>query len=344
MTFSHVVTSEFAASDPVEIAFDHLVLSRGLPEIRRLAFPAHDLRCEQVRLLGTPLLADEERQAFVLLLELESDMLALVAAAHGNGRMAIAGRDAEVVVRVARVFASSLRDAADDDPRQLTLRIWSHAEYGPEIVRRRVEVPSWGEIRTGYPSAVRIALDDLAVATGPGPGGLVLWHGEPGTGKSYALRALARVWSSWCDTLVVSDPEAFLGRGVVGSEVAGSGRRHRLIVLEDAGELLVPDAREHAGQGLSRLLNLTDGILGAGLRTIVLVTTNEPIGKLHPAVARPGRCWSDVEFTRLSADESDAWLSERGLIPRNRSHTLAELYALAGGREIVAPVAVGFAA
>jgi Mg-chelatase subunit ChlI len=31
-------------------------------------------------------------------------------------------------------------------------------------------------------------------ATGTGPGGLIVWHGEPGNGKSYALRALVVLW------------------------------------------------------------------------------------------------------------------------------------------------------
>lgn len=36
----------------------------------------------------------------------------------------------------------------------------------------------------------------------------------------------------------------------------------RLLVLEDTGELLAADAKERTGQGLSRLLNLVDGIVG----------------------------------------------------------------------------------
>ena len=49
----------------------------------------------------------------------------------------------------------------------------------------------------------------------------------------------------------------------------------RLLVLEDTGELLSADARDRAGQGLSRFLNVVDGLIGQGLRVLVLVTTNE---------------------------------------------------------------------
>jgi hypothetical protein len=32
------------------------------------------------------------------------------------------------------------------------------------------------------------------------------------------------------------------------------------------------------------------------MRALVLVTTNEPLGQLHPALARPGRCLAEVDF------------------------------------------------
>ena len=41
---------------------------------------------------------------------------------------------------------------------------------------------------------------------------------------------------------------------------------------EDTGELLSADARERSGQGLSRFLNVVDGLIGQGLRVLVLVT------------------------------------------------------------------------
>ena len=45
----------------------------------------------------------------------------------------------------------------------------------------------------------------------------------------------------------------------------------RVLVIEDADELLREDAKSRVGQVLSRLLNLGDGILGQGLRVIVLM-------------------------------------------------------------------------
>ena len=105
-------------------------------------------------------------------------------------------------------------------------------------------------------------------------------------------------------------------------------------MLEDTGELLLPDAKAVIGQGLARFLNLVDGLIGQGLRVLVLVTTNEEIKKLHPAVARPGRCAADVQFERLTEPEAGAWLEAHGSpTAAKRGRTLAELYALLEGGE-----------
>ena len=105
-----------------------------------------------------------------------------------------------------------------------------------------------------------------------------------------------------------------------------------LLMLEDAGELLSADARALVGQGLSRFLNVVDGLIGQGLRVLVLVTTNEEIRRLHPAVARPGRAAANVSFVRLDVDEANGWLDARGVADRVSSPTsIATLYALAEG-------------
>jgi hypothetical protein len=106
----------------------------------------------------------------------------------------------------------------------------------------------------------------------------------------------------------------------------------QLLILEDTGELLTADAKAVIGQGLSRFLNVVDGLIGQGLRVLVLVTTNEAIRALHPAVARPGRCAANVEFRRLSADEAAEWLRRHEVEGEARAATtLAALYARAEG-------------
>jgi hypothetical protein len=59
----------------------------------------------------------------------------------------------------------------------------------------------------------------------------------------------------------------------------------------------------------------------------VLITTNEPLVRLHPAARRPGRCLADIEFLPFSPVEARAWLADRGQSrPVDRPLTLAELF------------------
>jgi hypothetical protein len=279
-------------------------------------------------------------------------MLIHISASRGHGEIAVAGADRDAVDRVTDDLIAALRDPEPHDD-EVPFTFWAGTPAGPMNPRRRVSAPTWGEIRANYGAAARETLHGLMAATQPGAGRLLLWHGEPGTGKSYALRALARQWRAWCEMHFITDADAFLGghtsyllnalmtpsRGPAGEE------RWRLIVLEDAGELLAADARALAGQALSRLLNLSDGLLGSGMRTIVLVTTNEPLRRMHPAVVRPGRTWAQVEFTALTITDANRWLAERGIDARlERETPVADLFAAVRGDTAARPAPLGFAA
>src|SRR2546423_3573252 len=98
----------------------------------------------------------------------------------------------------------------------------------------------------------------------------------------------------------------------VGEHDDESGKRWRLLVLEDCDELIRGEAKAASGQSLARLLNLTDGLLGHGRDVLVAITTNEALDRLHPAVVRPGRCLAQVEVGPLSRAEAVAWLGDSG--------------------------------
>ncbi len=91
-------------------------------------------------------------------------------------------------------------------------------------------------------------------------------------------------------------------------------------MLEDAEALLRKDT---AGPAMGKLLNLADGLLGQGLRCLFLITTNEAVAAIHPALVRPGRCLAQVGFGPLSVTEATSVLGR----PINRPMTLAEVMA-----------------
>jgi SpoVK/Ycf46/Vps4 family AAA+-type ATPase len=177
----------------------------------------------------------------------------------------------------------------------------------------------------------------------------MLWHGEPGTGKTTALRALIREWKDWCSIDYVADPERLFANTGYLLEVLSKAKadapadpntaRWRLLIAEDSDEFLRVSARKEAGAALGRLLNLTDGILGQASNALILLTTNERLDRLHPAVVRPGRCLAQVEFTRFSPAEAARWLPQDLARPAEPK-TLAELIAY---RSATKQIATGIA-
>lgn len=272
----------------------------------------------------------------------------IIEAQRSRTRVTIAGRSHDDVARLwheTRARAAVALNSEGFVPCQL----WSSTGSGAGSQDHEVPAVRWQDVRRNYAGPTAKTMNWLVGLQTPSGvrGRLLLWHGPAGTGKTTAATCLMTEWLAWCDTHIVTDPEQFFMTPDYLLEVSRRNGRMgleeplprmdqawpklwKLIICEDADEYLRSDARQRSGPALGRLLNLTDGLMGRGSDTIVLLTTNDDLGRLHPAVTRPGRCMAAVEFPALTAPEAAAWCPP-GVTPPAGGATLAELFALSAG-------------
>ncbi|MEM9897721.1 MAG: AAA family ATPase, partial [Bacteroidota bacterium] len=156
--------------------------------------------------------------------------------------------------------------------------------------------------------------------------GLILLHGEPGTGKtSYIKHLISKypdtsfifIQNEFVESLLKPDFVSFLLRN-----------KDSVLVIEDAEKVIV--SREHAQENsvVSTILQLTDGLFSDYLNIKILCTFNTGIEKIDKALLRKGRMIARYEFKELSEAKTTLLANKLGHDIRNQSLTLADIYRL----------------
>ncbi len=344
--------------------FTARLLARGDAEVRREGWATS---ARELPLLGRTLFHSDAEIGESALLEVD-DVLLNISLFSGRVYVEAAAATREPIEALLERLREQLPAPDPSSAHEVTVTFWTYGPHGPMPSWRSIAVPSWDEIRDNYAAhdwqpahGGQLVLWHGAAGTGKTFGLRALaWQWREwcdfhyivdpdtffGQHADYLMSVLLQ--PEYMGTMVPS-AHGFIGSvgihaGIVedghaaedgGEAGEGGGKAWRVLILEDTGELLTADARMVIGQGLSRFLNVVDGLIGQGLRVLVLVTTNEPIRKLHPAVARPGRCAANIEFEPLTREEASSWLAAHGHSTDNAgSATLAELYARLEGRPV----------
>jgi hypothetical protein len=179
--------------------------------------------------------------------------------------------------------------------------------------------------------------DDLMERFNTETKGLVLFHGEPGTGKTFYIRHLLRKMAANNKVVIYMPPNmvdflvdpafiTFLQKELTGWADEGF---FCVLLIEDAEPLLAKREEGVRIQGVTNLLNMSDGLLNDMLNVQIICTFNVDLRKLDSALLRPGRLIARKEFKPLSELDANLLAQRLGIKHHfTAPATLSEVYAL----------------
>jgi ATP-dependent 26S proteasome regulatory subunit len=102
-----------------------------------------------------------------------------------------------------------------------------------------------------------------------------------------------------------------------------------VLLIEDAEPLLAKRQEGVRIQGVTNLLNMTDGLLNDMLKLQIICTFNVDLRKLDSALLRPGRLLARKEFKALSVLDANLLAQRLGIKHHfTKPTTLGEVYAM----------------
>lgn len=153
----------------------------------------------------------------------------------------------------------------------------------------------------GFDKIYKIAIDSII----ENKKGLILFHGEPGTGKTCFIKHL--ICQKYERKIVFIPPH--LADSIASPAFVSFVKdelKNCVLLIEDAETIL--QSRESAGytsSAVSNLLNITDGLMGDALNILIICTFNTNIVNIDKALLRKGRLLLEYEFKKLSKERTN---------------------------------------
>lgn len=136
--------------------------------------------------------------------------------------------------------------------------------------------------------------------------GIVLLHGEAGTGKTSYVKYLANLVQ---DKIILFMPPS-MAESLSEPSLIPFLMEHKnsILIIEDAEKVIADRETNGFSASVSNILNLTDGILSDCLNIQIIATFNMKKEKIDSALLRKGRLIAEHKFDKLTIDESNKLL------------------------------------
>jgi len=156
--------------------------------------------------------------------------------------------------------------------------------------------------------------------------GIVLLHGEPGTGKTTYIKYLTKEIK---DKKIIFVPP-MMAESLTDPAIIPFLMDHKnsILIIEDAEKVLGSrESNNGTSQSTSNLLNLTDGILGDCLNIQIIATFNTKRENIDEAFLRKGRLIAEYKFNKLSVETGNKLLKSLGKeVTIDEEMVLSDLY------------------
>ena len=174
--------------------------------------------------------------------------------------------------------------------------------------------------------------------------GLVLFHGDPGTGKTYYIRCLMKelllldkyiiyLPPNMMDFMVSPEMISFISRVIIDKS---DDNKSCIILIEDAEPLITSRKNGNRSDGITNLLNITDGLLNDMLNVQVIATFNTDLRNIDEALLRPERLIARKQFKKLSKTDTKRLLNYLHIEKEDAEEmTLAQIYSQHKHNEIL---------
>ena len=128
--------------------------------------------------------------------------------------------------------------------------------------------------------------------------GLIMLHGLPGTGKSTYIKYLTSKLKKKFIFFPSNMAEDLTSPSFIDFMI---NQKDSILVIEDAEKLIRP-RESFSSNGISNLLNVTDGILGDIMKLKIIATHNTKKEQIDDALMRKGRLIVEHEFGKLPSN------------------------------------------
>ena len=156
--------------------------------------------------------------------------------------------------------------------------------------------------------------------------GIVLFHGDPGCGKTHLIRYITSMIKS--KEVIFIPP--YLVESISSPDFISFLTEHpnSIFLVEDGERVLANrDSGEGSSQGVSSLLNMGDGLLSDCLSAQFICTFNTKLSNIDKALLRKGRLIAEYKFEALPVDDANRLLKHLGKEAVAKAPmTLADIY------------------